>query len=207
VIIRYGSGVSTRRSPRAAQIGDTAIAILAERGMRRLTHRAVDHAAGLPPGTTSNYARTHAALVELTLNRMTDLETAGIAPRLATGAPAGPEQLAALAAGIIHHSVTAARTRMLARYELALEATRRPELRAIYDQAGQLYRDGASALLAAAGSADPDRHARMLTAWAEGIMFDTIAGAGWQHPPTAEDLRVTFLEYLHAIIPAAPPDS
>jgi DNA-binding transcriptional regulator YbjK len=200
--------VSTRRSQRAAQIGDTAIAILAERGMRCLTHRAVDHAAGLPPGTTSNYARTHAALVELALNRMTDLETAGIATRLATGpAPAGPEQFAALAAGIIHHSVTAARSRMLARYELALEATRRPELRAIYDQAGQLYRDGASALLAAAGSADPDRQARMLTAWAEGIMFDTIAGAGWQHPATAEDLRVTFLEYLHAIIPAAQPDS
>jgi hypothetical protein len=38
-------------------------------------------------------------------------------------------------------------------------------------------------------------------------MFDTIAGAGRQHPPAAEDLRVTFLEYLHAIIPAVRPDS
>jgi len=46
---------------------------------------------------------------------------------------------------------------MLARYERALEATRWPELRAVYDQAGQLYRDGASALLAAAGSRKPTR--------------------------------------------------
>ena len=89
---------------------------------------------------------------------------------------------------------------MLARYERALEATRWPELRAVYDQAGQLYREGAAALLAAAGSADPQRHARMLTAFAEGIMFDTIAGAGWRHQPTVEDLRVTLREYFRAII-------
>jgi len=197
-----GCSVSTQRGSRAAQIGDAAIAILAERGARGLTHRAVDSAAGLPPGTTSNYARTRAALVELALERMTELETADIAPRMAAGPPASLDEFASLAAGIIHHSITAARTRMLARYELALEATRRPELRAVYDQAGQLYREGAPALLAAAGSADPERHARMLTAWAEGIMFDAIAGAGWQRQPTVEDLRLTLLEYLRAILPA-----
>jgi len=192
--------VSTQRGPRAAAIGDAAIAILAARGARGLTHRAVDQAARLPAGTTSNYARTRAALVELALARMTELETADIAPRMAAGAPADLDGFADLAAGIIHHSITAARTRMLARYELALEATRRPELRVVYDQAGQLYREGVAALLAAAGSADPQRHARMLTAFAEGIMFDTIAGAGWRHQPTVEDLRVTLREYFRAII-------
>lgn len=92
---------------------------------------------------------------------------------------------------------------MLARYELALEATPWPELRAIYDQAGRLYREGAPALLAAAGSADPSRDARMLTAWAEGIMFDTIAGAGWHHAPIRDELRASVSEYLHAILPGA----
>ena len=42
----------------------------------------------------------------------------------------GSDALADLTAGIILHSITAARTQMLARYELALEATRRHELRA-----------------------------------------------------------------------------
>jgi DNA-binding transcriptional regulator YbjK len=201
VEIGYGCGVSTQRSRRAARIGDAAIAILAGQGMHGLTHRAVDRAAGLPPGTTSNYARTRAALVELALRRMTELEAADIEPLMAAGPPADLDGFADLAARIIHHSVTAARTRMLARYELAMEAARRPELRAVYDQAGRAYRDAAPALLAAAGSADPGRHARMLVAWAEGIMFDSIAGAGWQHPPTVADLRATLLEYLHAIVP------
>jgi hypothetical protein len=43
----------------------------------------------------------------------------------------------------------------------------------------------------------------MLTAWAEGIMFDTIAGAGWHHTPTRDELRASLSEYLHAIIPGA----
>lgn len=193
--------MSTQRSRRAARIGDAAIAILAGEGMHGLTHRAVDRAAGLPPGTTSNYARTRAALVEMALRRMTELEAADIEPLMAGGPPADLDGFADLAARIIHHSVTAARTRMLARYELAMEAARRPELRSAYDQAGQAYRDAAPALLAAAGSADPGRHARMLVAWAEGIMFDSIAGAGHQHPPEVADVRATLLEYLHAIIP------
>ena len=63
-------------SARTRQIGDAAIAVLAEHGARGLTHRAVDQAAGLPPGTTSNYARTRAALLTLTLARIDELDTA-----------------------------------------------------------------------------------------------------------------------------------
>jgi hypothetical protein len=92
---------------------------------------------------------------------------------------------------------------MLARYELALEATRRPALRAAYDQAGRAYREHAAGLLAAAGSADPARHARLLVAWAEGVMFDTIAGAGGDPAPTPEELRATMTDLLTAILPAS----
>jgi hypothetical protein len=35
-------------------------------------------------------------------------------------------------------------------------------------------------------------------------MFDAIAGAGWLHPATVDDLRTTFLEYFGAIIPGRP---
>jgi hypothetical protein len=51
-------------------------------GLRRLTHRAVDQAAGLPPGTTSNYARTRAALLTLTLTRIAELDAADSPPGL-----------------------------------------------------------------------------------------------------------------------------
>jgi DNA-binding transcriptional regulator YbjK len=193
--------VSTNRGQRVQRIGDAAIAILAGRGMRGLTHRAVDQAGGLPPGTTSNYARTRAALIELALARMTELESADIEPQIAGGIPSGIDGLAAVTADIILRSITKRREQMIARYELALEATRRPELRAVYDEAGRRFRDGAVAWLAEAGSTDPPRHARMLVAWAEGIMFDTIAGAGGTHTPTADELRASLSELLRTIVP------
>ena len=96
---------------------------------------------------------------------------------------------------------------MLARYELALEATRRPRLRAAYDQAGRPYREQAAALLAAAGSPDPARHARLLVVWGEGVMFDTIAGADSDHTPTTEEIRLSMTELLRATLPEPGPVS
>src|SRR5690349_2893472 len=43
-------------------ITDAAIQLVAEQGMRGLTHRAVDRRAGLPEGSTSAYFRTRKAL-------------------------------------------------------------------------------------------------------------------------------------------------
>ena len=49
---------------RREDLGDAAIAVVAERGLKGLTHRAVDSAAHVPAGTTSNYFRTRQALIE-----------------------------------------------------------------------------------------------------------------------------------------------
>lgn len=193
---------------RADAVADTAITLLAERGLRGLTHRAVDEAAGLPPGSTSNLARTRAALLELTLSRLTELEerafdsASDLFRRL--GAPAStlegaslehdlPGQIAAML-----HVQLRDRRRTIARYELALEATRRPELRAIYDRAGRRFRDPAVALLAAAGSRDPVRHARQLVAYGEGIMFDAVAGAGAE--PSPAELREAIQDLLTGML-------
>src|SRR4051794_30664127 len=73
------------RPDRLVLIGDTAIRLLVERGMRGLTHRAVDESAGIPAGSTSYYARTRAALLELALARMTVLEAGKFAPALGAG--------------------------------------------------------------------------------------------------------------------------
>ncbi len=65
---------------RAELIADTALALLAERGMRGLTHRAVDEAAGLPPGSTSNHARTRAALLKAAVRRLAEREARVLGP-------------------------------------------------------------------------------------------------------------------------------
>jgi DNA-binding transcriptional regulator YbjK len=187
--------VTTALSARARQIGDAAIAVLADRGARGLTHRAVDQAAGLPPGTTSNYARTRAALLTLTLTRIAELDAADSPP----GWPGlSGSALADALARMLHRMITdqETRRRVLARFELAFEATRRPELRAAYDDMGRAFRAEAAGLLAAAGSAAPEQDAWALIAWLEGTAFYALAGAGATAIPSAAVLRAQLTRLL-----------
>ena len=186
-------------SARTRQIGDAAIAVLAEHGARGLTHRAVDQAAGLPPGTTSNYARTRAALLTLVLTRIDELDTAE-----ATGGADVVDVADALAdvlAALLDRWITdpGARRRVLARFELALEATRRPELRAAYDEMGQAIRVQVVRLLAAAGSAHPERDAWTLIASVEGTAFYALAGAGGAAAPARDELRAQVAGLLASL--------
>ncbi|MET8339432.1 TetR/AcrR family transcriptional regulator [Streptosporangium canum] len=209
------------KSPRAEVVAEAAVTLLAARGMRGLTHRAVDEEAGLPPGSASNLARTRLALLELALERLTELEIAVFEPLAGAGRRVATEAglaeqvmpgvglteqvalgaLAEMTARMLWAQLTVDRRRTVARYELALEATRRPELRKIYDEAGARFRALAVELLAAAGSADPVRHGRQLVAFGEGVMFDAIAGAGTE--PTPDDLRRGAEELLRGMLGAS----
>ncbi|QRP44905.1 TetR/AcrR family transcriptional regulator [Amycolatopsis sp. FDAARGOS 1241] len=165
---------------RISVLGDAAIEVIAAEGMRGLTHRAVDRAAGLPAGSTSYYARTRRALLELAMARMVELDEAVI--------DACAKDLADVLAATVHAAITVGRSRMLARYEFALEATRRPELRAAYDEGGRTIRDRCVELLAAAGSPQPERHTRVLLNWLDGSIFYALAGAGSTNPPDRMEL-------------------
>ena len=54
---------------------------------------------------------------------------------------------------------------------------------------GRGFRTEAARLLAAAGSAEPDRDAWTLVAWMEGTAFYALAGAGGPVVPSAAALR------------------
>ncbi len=176
-------------------MADAAIAVLADHGGRGLTHRAVDQAAGLPPGTTSNYARTREALLTLALTRIAELDAAERAAGLygtgISGSGISGSEMAEGLAWMLHRMITddGTRRRVRARFELALEATRRPELRAAYDEMGQRFRAEAARLLAASGSAEPERDAWTLIAWLEGTAFYALAGAGTTAAPPPDVLR------------------
>ncbi|MFD7501030.1 TetR/AcrR family transcriptional regulator [Streptomyces sp. NPDC059850] len=199
---------------RAELIADTALALLAERGMRGLTHRAVDEAAGLPPGSTSNHARTRAALLKAAVRRLAEREAQVLRPgemphpgdaTLDGGRRHGgdADPLPALADALalaLHRSLTQAPDLLIARYELALEATRRPELREFYDATGRGFREPLEALMAAVGSAEPRRHAQSLVAWCEGQMFSCAAGADHAAIPERAALRTGFEELLRGML-------
>ncbi|MEV7404767.1 TetR family transcriptional regulator [Streptomyces sp. NPDC091267] len=219
----------TTGSSRADLIADAALALLAERGMRGLTHRAVDERAGLPQGSTSNYARTRQSLLEATVRRLAEREARVLAPgelpapdrapdgattparepapgAAAPGPPSGPAALPgqdALVAGLalaLHRYLTRHRDLLVCRYELALEATRRPELRTFFDATGRQFREPLVALMKAAGSPEPERHALSLVAWCEGLMFSCAAGSYSGSVPSEAQLRAGFGELLRGML-------
>ncbi|MFI1098437.1 TetR/AcrR family transcriptional regulator [Streptomyces sp. NPDC020917] len=206
-------GSRAAREPRTARtelIADTALALLAERGMRGLTHRAVDEAAGLPQGSTSNHARTRAALLAAAVRRLAEREAQVLTPDEMPHPPATGQGSAATgdrleeAAGALalalHRTLTGGRELLVARHELALEATRRPELRAFYDTAGRGFREPLETLLASLGSTDPARHAQSLAAWCEGLMFLCAAGPDHATTPDEATLRRGLTELLRGML-------
>ncbi|MEV6972635.1 TetR/AcrR family transcriptional regulator [Kitasatospora sp. NPDC093806] len=202
---------SASAAPAAPQrqtlIADTAVALIAERGLRGLTHRAVDEAAGLPTGSTSNLARTRAALLELTITRIAELEAPGFRAVAEIAAPsdigAARELLAQVAADAVHQALTAGRALTVARFELALEATRRPELRAVYDRLGAGFVDFAVTVLTGCGSRAPEADARRLVRWADGVLFNVAAGSGYGRVPEPAELRAEVARYLTVLLDGA----
>lgn len=189
---------------RAELIADTALALLHERGARGLTHRAVDELAGLPPGSTSNHARTRQALLEAAVRRLAEREAQVLGVDELTGPSAPDAGLGALCdvlALVLHRYLTDHRALLVARYELGLEATRRPELRETYDAVGrQRFREPLIAMMRAAGSPAPERHALSLAAWCEGLMYSCAVGAHHANVPSLAELRTGFGELLTGML-------
>ena len=167
---------------RMAALADAAIHVVATKGMRGLTHRAVDAQAGVPTGSTSAYFRTRKALVEGVVQRLADLDNAEVV-EARVDVPLDPDRLAEGVAHVLDHWMTTARERTLARYACLLEATHHPELRGILTH-GERPRAQARELLAALGAQDPERQSRELVAFLDGLLFDRLVGAGALGAPT-----------------------
>lgn len=119
---------------RRTLIADTALQVIGDRGIRGLTHRAVDETAELPAGSTSYYCRKRVDLMRLTLQRLYDLDGADIAA-VTQRIAAGPRDAAAInrevSALVVDWLAPPARTRTIARFELFLAASHEPELQAL----------------------------------------------------------------------------
>lgn len=120
-----------RRNPeRRAALLDASIEVLAADGARGLTFRAVDQRAGVPVGTASNYFSSRDEILrhagERVYERLADEAV------LAGGLEGARDR--ARVTELMHElvdRVAAFPTGFLALLELRLEATRRPELRAV----------------------------------------------------------------------------
>lgn len=112
---------------RRTALTDAAIDVVIRAGLHGLSHLAVDEAANLPRGTTSNYFRSRDALLEAMTRRLMELHFALMKEHLAEK-PDRQGLIESLSA-ILEHALTEYRGRYLAMLELALEGTRDPETR------------------------------------------------------------------------------
>ncbi|MFJ6612651.1 TetR/AcrR family transcriptional regulator [Streptomyces sp. NPDC091289] len=183
-------------------IADAAITTVATAGLRGLTHRAVDAAAGLPSGSTSYYFRTRSALISACYLRLAELSVADVGRWEAEHGPTDPDSAAEALAALLHHWLTVERDRQLARFELSLEATRRPELRADLLTAGLAARSKAASVLAALGAPHPASAADLLVAWTDGLLYDWLAGAtaGTRPVPDVTELTPVVRRMLAAVL-------
>lgn len=160
-------------------IADAAIGTLARAGSRGLTHRAVDGAAGLPEGSTSYYLRSRASLLAAIVDRLAVLDR-GVVPEV-QGAPVGGTggfDAAEVLTQVVIEQLGPGRDRLVARYELALEAVRRPDMQPALNAGKAAVRGRVSELLAGAGTPEPDVVAGDVLTLLDGLLFEEVTGAG-----------------------------
>jgi len=167
---------------RRTHIADAVIETLARAGSRGLTHRTVDDVAGLPRGSTSYYLRTRAALVAAAVDRLAELDATAV--HALTG-----ERPAEKLARVLDQLRSSDRDRSLARYELALEAVRRPEIGAALEAGRRQIRHALADQLADEGAADADDLAGDLMALFDGLLFRELTAPAARHPGREEFRR------------------
>jgi DNA-binding transcriptional regulator YbjK len=171
---------------RRTQLLDAAIDILADTGVGGLTHRLIDERAGLPSGTTSNYYRTRLALLEATTNHVAEQHWQRVALlQTIVGQAIDADGVKALMARMISDPDAQWRRGNVARMELFLEGTRRPELRPALGQIQAAAMKSARLILEAAGFEPSDERMGELARLLNGLAFSNITFTLDQ--PGAED--------------------
>ncbi|WP_395298761.1 TetR/AcrR family transcriptional regulator [Kitasatospora hibisci] len=183
------------RPDRRTVLADAAIGVLADAGMRGLTHRAVDAAAGVPLGTTSAYLRTRQALLTALVRRLVELDQ-GELQELGEQVPAlrtVGELVHGIAALTDRRLTGEGRRRSLARYACAVESVRDPELREILVPRENAGRAVVRAFVAARGVPDPEGRTDTLLACIDGLVFDRLVCGGGVRQDEIEGLVAAAL--------------
>ncbi len=188
-----------KRAVRRATILAATIRILSRDGLAAVTHRAVAREADVPLAATTYYFSSKDELVTEALAILVDEEIARLGARaLEMGeALASPGEAAAALAEVLMPDAEVAGA-LLAKFEVYLEAARRPVLRATAAQWRVAFTDLAESSLRLAGAAEPARLAPIVVAGIDGILVHELSD-GRPHAGDVERLRVR-LEQLFELV-------
>ncbi len=162
-------------APRMLLILEAATRVVASRGMRGLTHRAVDAEAGLPQGSTSGYLRTRLALV----TALAEFIAAGLIDSVEE--LAGQQQAGEADEAVIENALDlfAGWLRepdaLIAKAELTQEAAREPEIAAAMEPARARIEAIVVRIMTIAGIEDVETSTQAIIAAMEGVLNSALS--------------------------------
>lgn len=160
-------------SPRRQQLLEAALHVLADEGLKGLTHRAVDRRAGLPEGSCSAYLRTRRALQAALTEHVADTLLADV-DALAEELACASEPDGVAAALDLFQRWLEQRELLVARLELTMAASRDPELAGLLAaQRGRLI-DLVDRIMTATGKEHGAARAEALVASYDGILLAAL---------------------------------
>jgi TetR/AcrR family transcriptional regulator, regulator of biofilm formation and stress response len=167
---------AAQRAERRAAILQATVRILARDGLGAVTHRAVAREAGVPLAATTYYFSSKDELLSEALAILVEDELSRVGKRTAElgDSISSPEDSAAAMAEVLVPDTAAAKA-LLAKFQVYLEAARRPALR---EQAEHWQSAGAglaTLALGLAGAREPERLAPLLVAGIDGILVHELS--------------------------------
>jgi DNA-binding transcriptional regulator YbjK len=175
----YSFSVTTTR----IRVVEAAVELVGTEGLRALTHARVDDRAGVPRGSTSNYFRSHQALLSGVVDGIVDRELPAVDVAFS---PSSPDELVDALCGLFEHLTTVNQTVTTARLVLFMEASHNAVLRDALSRGRAAMEALAVVALARLSARDPHTAGIAVAACFEGLLLHRIA----RHDPT--DPRPTF---------------
>ncbi len=160
-------------SPRRRQLLEAALHVIADEGLRGLTHRAVDRRAGLPEGSCSAYLRTRRALQAALTEHVADTLLADV-DGLADDLACASEPDGVSAALDLFQRWLEQRELLIARLELTMAASRDPELAGLLADQRRRLIDLVERIMAATGKEHSAARAEALVASYDGILLAAL---------------------------------
>lgn len=160
---------------RREKLLDAAIRVLGERGVRALTHRAVDAEADVAIGSTTNYFPTREALFVAVVERVSVMERDHFDEVAVRVCPTTPAALGRALAGFVRDAVGAHRALTLARYAILVEAGHNIKIRNRLAETGSRVDAWCANWLRQIGSREPDHAVHVLGNYLTGLILHQLA--------------------------------
>jgi DNA-binding transcriptional regulator YbjK len=183
-----------RVTNRRERLLDAAIRVLGDRGMRALTHRAVDAEAGVAAGSTANYFSTREALFEAIVERVSAMERDHFDELAAKVCATAPAELGRAIAGFAQAATGIHRALTLSRYAILVEAGHNAKIRNQLAETGSRVNAWFANWLRLIGSRHPDHDVHVLGNYITGLMLHQLAIPDPEFDPT--DKVTALLESL-----------